>query len=313
MRILLAFPVKDGQTGVFIQRAFQKIGHKVKVVDAKIHADKLVTETKRFLPDMVFCSRTIGLLHGIRTIKNFKNRPMLICWNVDKKLQASDFKQGLLDLFAEMDIFYTIALGNVPQYQELFGAKVKVKHLQQGCDPAMHKTETITQEDLNKYTCDAFFAGSTTSCGGEIVGRQRTNLFDVLNQSGINFKRFGDGKPNRIVDAEHNKACMCAKVSLGHNGWAPVSISMSVRDYKIMGAGGFLLTQYCQDIEKWFKIGKECDIYKTPQECVEKIQYYLNHEEERQRIAQNGQKIVYEKHKYIDRMRVVLDDVNKFK
>lgn len=40
MRILLLFPMADGQTGLAIQRAFENLDHEVLAVDAKLNWEK---------------------------------------------------------------------------------------------------------------------------------------------------------------------------------------------------------------------------------------------------------------------------------
>lgn len=306
MKVLLVFPQKDGQTGLFIKRAFKDLGCELRVIDAKVNPHSIMQATRSFHPDLIFCSRTQSLSKYIPLLRKQPSRPIIACWNVDKRNHVSEFDSDLHTLFRNVDILYTIALGNVKQYQETFSGVV-VKHLQQGCDPLTHKIEELTEEDHSKYDCDVMFAGSLASCGGMTVENQRRGLLQKISNQ-FNFKRYGDTDENKIYDTEANKAHLCSKIVLGHNGWPDVAISMSVRDYKVMASGGFLLTQYCKDIEKWFKIGEECEVYKTDEECLEKIEHYLNNPEERARIAKCGYDAVHANHKYIDRIRLVLED-----
>ena len=60
-----------------------------------------------------------------------------------------------------------------------------------------------------------------------------------------------------------------------------------------MGVEGFELTNYQSEIPEYFEIGRELETYSSEEELLEKISYYLQHEEERQIIARNG----YEKAK----------------
>lgn len=41
-------------------------------------------------------------------------------------------------------------------------------------------------------------------------------------------------------------------------------------------------------LNDFFKVGEEIDSYKNPEELIDKIRYYLNHDVERERIALNG-------------------------
>lgn len=70
------------------------------------------------------------------------------------------------------------------------------------------------------------------------------------------------------------------------------------RVFDIMAAGGFLLTNYQEEIEELFVPGEDLVVYHNEQELEELVAYYLNHEEEREMIARNGQKKVLENHGY---------------
>ena len=80
-----------------------------------------------------------------------------------------------------------------------------------------------------------------------------------------------------------------------------------------MAVGGFCLTNYQPELEEYFEIGKDLEVYHNLEELEEKVEYYLSHEEERLRIAINGYKKVREKHSYEKRVTPVLEDVLGFK
>lgn len=319
MKVQLVFPQKDGQTGLFIKRAFTDLGCKVKVTDAKVHPRHMLPEAKVFQPDLVFMSRTKILYPAVKDLRRAVPNVVTACWNVDKRNEVNQFPQELLNLFGSVDIMYTIALGNVPQYKKLF-PHVVVKHLQQGCDPLTHKIEEPSAADHEKYDCDVMFAGSIGSCGGTsiqvqrkaIIKKMESGIKEEIDKDKFTFKRYGE-KHNRITDSPANKAHRCAKIVLGHNGWRGCAVSMSVRDYKIMASGGFLLTEHCRGMESWFELGKMCETYTGADDCVEKVKYYLAHPEERAKIAQYGHDVVHEKHKYYDRIKTVVEDVKKMK
>lgn len=61
-----------------------------------------------------------------------------------------------------------------------------------------------------------------------------------------------------------------------------------------MGAGGFLLTNYCPELSEYMMDGSEFVSYSDAGDCVEKAVYYVQHEELRKRIADSGRKKVTE-------------------
>lgn len=60
------------------------------------------------------------------------------------------------------------------------------------------------------------------------------------------------------------------------------------RMFKIMGCGGFFLTDPTEGLEILYTPGKEIECFSNFNELVEKIRYYLTHNEEREKIAQAG-------------------------
>ncbi len=67
----------------------------------------------------------------------------------------------------------------------------------------------------------------------------------------------------------------------------------SDRIFRIMGSGCFCLSHKYPDIEKDFVIGKHLDIFTTFDELKQKIDYYMEHDEERATIAKQGADYVY--------------------
>ncbi len=71
-----------------------------------------------------------------------------------------------------------------------------------------------------------------------------------------------------------------------------------LRVLDIMACGGFVLTNWQPEIEEYFVENEEIVLFHNLEEGMEKIRYYLQHEEERQQIAKNGQKKVQEVFSY---------------
>jgi len=100
MKVILAFPQQDGQTGLFIKRAFIDLGHEVIVVDAKTESHVLLSRSVSFKPDIVFCSRTSELLSGVKQIKMMNPNCVIVIWNTDKRNNIAEYGQPkLLDFF----------------------------------------------------------------------------------------------------------------------------------------------------------------------------------------------------------------------
>lgn len=80
-----------------------------------------------------------------------------------------------------------------------------------------------------------------------------------------------------------------------------------LRAMDIMGAGGFLLTNYQADFQRHFIPDEDYVYYGSREELLEKVRYYLEHEEERVRIAENGCRKVRDIHTYAHRIREMFE------
>ena len=80
-----------------------------------------------------------------------------------------------------------------------------------------------------------------------------------------------------------------------------------LRAIDIMGAGGFLLTNYQNDFGLHFTDGKDFASYSDREDLYNKVEYYLKHEDERKEIAENGCKEVRANHTYEKRLAEMLE------
>ncbi len=62
----------------------------------------------------------------------------------------------------------------------------------------------------------------------------------------------------------------------------------STKTFEIPACGGFMLTNWTEDQAEFFEDGKECVYYNTMDEMIEKAKYYLENEDEREKIRLAG-------------------------
>lgn len=70
-----------------------------------------------------------------------------------------------------------------------------------------------------------------------------------------------------------------------------------------MAAGGFVISNYQEEILEYFVPGEDIVIYDSIPDLLNKIEYYLSHDDERKAIAQNGYNKVKQLHTYDNRMK----------
>lgn len=84
-----------------------------------------------------------------------------------------------------------------------------------------------------------------------------------------------------------------------------IRTGIPLRAMDIMGAGGFLLTNFQADMFRHFEAGKHFDYYTSVDEAVDKADYYLRHDSERSRIAAAAYEEMKLRHTYNIRLKEV--------
>jgi len=146
------------------------------------------------------------------------------------------------------------------------------------------------------------------SIGTGIIGTpydKRLEYVGKLKKLGANVE-FIQGKYRE----DFVKAINSLKIHLNLNIFGPGGNGLLVgRVWETIGCGTFLLTQRKDFIEDFFKDGEHLVLFDTPQECAEKIKYYISHEKEREKIAQQGYLYGLAHHTYTARAEAILSEV----
>ncbi len=85
-----------------------------------------------------------------------------------------------------------------------------------------------------------------------------------------------------------------------------IKSGIPLRAFDIMGSGGFLLSNYQADFLDNFAPGVDFEYYDSKEDLLRKVDYYLQHEEERAAIAKNGHDKIAAAHTYRHRVREML-------
>ncbi|MGE0351073.1 CgeB family protein [Hydrogenophaga sp.] len=148
------------------------------------------------------------------------------------------------------------------------------------------------QEPLPAQNCRYPVSFIGTSHGSRI---QRV---EALRARGIKVVCFGHGWPNGPVAAEDmpriiRESCISLNFanSQGEN-------QIKARLFEVPGAGGFLLTEPARSLEKYYRADQEIAVFADLDDLVAKINHYLAHPQERDRIAQAGFQRTRQEHTY---------------
>lgn len=77
---------------------------------------------------------------------------------------------------------------------------------------------------------------------------------------------------------------------------------VNLRIFEAIAAGCFLLTDYCDEIAALFTPGQDIEVFRSGEELNDKVRYYLENPQERERIARNGRARLLEQHTWANRV-----------
>lgn len=118
----------------------------------------------------------------------------------------------------------------------------------------------------------------------------RKNYIDKLEENGVPTKLFVNKFRQYVSYDDMIDIFQKTKINLNFSKAPNDRLGIKGRIFEVPLAGGFLLTEYVPGIENYFELDKEIVCFKTEDELVEKVSYYLKNEKERIKIAKAGWK-----------------------
>lgn len=86
-----------------------------------------------------------------------------------------------------------------------------------------------------------------------------------------------------------------------------IQSGIPLRALDIMGSRGVLLSNYQPELAESFEDGEEVILYESMEEAFAKADYYLQHEDKRRQIAENGYKKICRDYSYPDRIKQMFE------
>ena len=104
---------------------------------------------------------------------------------------------------------------------------------------------------------------------------------------GASIRRHGRALADRVAGAASGSSKSAAYLQ-----------QIKARNFEVPGCGGFLLTGEAEDLQSYYDIGHEIACFDGTRDLVDKIKYYLSHEDERMAMAQAGYERTLRDHTY---------------
>ena len=206
------------------------------------------------------------------------SKKLKIFWSIDSHYFGVLEKHKNLCKLLGVDIL----LNSTESYLPNFDGLVKKSYW----FPNSYPDEVIFPKDIEKTTDVGF-------CGND---RPEIHYLD----------KFKIRKDLFVIGDDMVNAINSYKIHFNKN----IADDINYRTFETTGCGTFLLTNYTPGLEKLFDIGKEIVVYNDLNDLDNKVKYYLENEEEREKIANAGYERSKTDHTYYERAKTLVDIIN---
>ena len=181
------------------------------------------------------------------------------------------------------------------------------------CDPEYAHPVEVSNEEKEFYGSDVVFVGSYYPNRLEIL--EKISDFN-LSVWGPGWDRIPKNSPLKkrikktcgVSYKEWRRIYSSCKIALTihYQDGKTLCYQASPRVYEVLACRCFLLSDRQRDVINLFEPKQHLDVFSDVSELREKINYYINNEEERKTIAERGFKEVINRHTYFHRITQML-------
>lgn len=326
---LIATPLKDYRTkvGLDIGHALAKAGHKVAYFDydkrpfplnlypKPLRSDEyenkyldavnksLLKGCRKYNPDFLLVVKGVRLYP--ETIKQIGNSGVTtVGYWIDDPL---DHERSMINAPA-YNIYLTNCSKTLASYKEK--GLQNVYHL-----PSAVNTSLFSRAFIRKRY-DISFLGTHSAYRESILSQLEVNGLHIFGPGWQkNSSIAGSQKNNTVNDTQRhprafgkhaNLVFNQSKINFNIHNWFGKGHAMNQRLYEVPAAGGFLLTDWVEEIDQYFEEDKHVVCWRTVEEMNEKAKFYLINDRPRNAIAEAGYEHVLEHHSYDARIKDLL-------
>ena len=150
---------------------------------------------------------------------------------------------------------------------------------------------------------------------GTAHGKRRAWV-EALRRKGIEVACFGQGWPHgpiasSIIPEIIRKSIISLNFANSGEAWrwakSGQSNQIKARTFEVPGAGGFLLTEWADGLNRYYEVGREIDVFHGISELADKIRHYLAFPKERDAITYAGYIRTQRDHTYDLRLKEVVE------
>lgn len=281
--------VSEGENG--FQKAFKDILGKENYFELSTDEQylnvKILQKYNKYKPDIVFFQIQAENIVSNQTFDYLKsNGAFVINWTGDKR---NSVPQWMVDAAPFVSL---TAFSNMEDVRELKKLGYDSEYLEIGYDENIYSS---FGDSYNDY--EVLFMANNYGAGYFPLSEYRINLAKELSiKLQSKFGLFGNGWAKGNGNANHSqfeeakwyRGCKIA-INCSHYNVARYN---SDRLLRILGSGTFCLSYKHPEMEQDYENYKQLVYFDSIEDLKNKIDYYLENEDERKQIAYNGQQLV---------------------
>ena len=267
---------------------------------------KFLEKVQAEKPDMILCV-LLGYEIWLETLQLVREGTgaILINWSTDDSWKYEQFSRFVASAFHLYATTYPNALA---------------KSKRDG-----HDNFFLTQWAANSTSLAEPLPAAQCHYPASFIGTaygNRPQWIAALDERGIKVECFGHGWKNGSVAAEDIPKIMrdsIISLNFGDSGMVVHGIvpgrsrQIKARVFEVPGAGGFLMTECADGLDRCYRIGDEIAVFDGIPDLAGKISHFIDHPEERDRIAMAGYTRTRDEHTYDMRFSKLLDAAMQLK
>ncbi|WP_054956215.1 glycosyltransferase family protein [Paenibacillus dakarensis] len=279
-------------------------------------SEDVVALAKKAQPDLVLVLN--GVVVEADTVRKLRqSRFLTAVWFTDDPY----YTDWTVSIAPRYDYIFTLESSCLSFYKKL-GCE-HVYHLPFASNPAVFRPKYVP----GPYRSDICFIGTAYWNRVDLIDRLAPYLKDkkvvisgwwwdrLQSYSLLSDKiRLGDWLTPEETASYYNGAKIVINLhrdaeddTINANGPKIPAFSVNPRTFEIAGCATLQLTDVRPDLDQVYSTRSEIETYSTPEELIEKMEYYLQHEEERMKMAFNSLLKTRTNHTYHKRLSSMLD------
>lgn len=227
--------------------------------------------------------------------------------NAYRKIEGmSDYAKGFVQGLVEAQL-------------QIYGANFTESALN---DRFMEEMDTLVP-DMHQPLCEGDKAAQRyliahSFIGSELAQTERIRLLNALAENHkVDLYTFSETEELSKVNVHKGVKTLTEMPILFHESrinmnitMRPIATGLSLRVFDICGCGGFLMTNWQEELPELYEPGVEAEYFTSIEELLDKADYYLEHDDERCAIAERGYERTKQEHTYDIRIAEMIRTVN---